>query len=223
MQKNKYLLLITSLYITALLATVPLAYKIVSIGPFTLFGSIIVFPLIYIFGDVTTEIYGYKIARQLIWIALFCDTLFSCILTFGIHLPSPPSFQYQMAYNYILGHSIQLVLGGVLGIFVGQFLNIYILSKWKIFLKGRCFWLRSFCSSAIGETITMAIGMGVGRLGIISAHDYLYALGSTLLVQYIYLSISVWPAQLIVFILKNTENVTINDAKTSFNPFKFSA
>ena len=35
----------------------------------------ILFPVSYIFGDILTEVYGYRRARQVIWLAFLCNLL----------------------------------------------------------------------------------------------------------------------------------------------------
>lgn len=45
------------------------ATKLIAIGPIITDGGAILFPLIYIFSDILTEVYGYKYARRAIWTA----------------------------------------------------------------------------------------------------------------------------------------------------------
>lgn len=99
----KYLSFISSLFVTMLIISNTVATKLISIGPFVLTGAIIVFPITYIFGDILTEVYGYKRSRKIIWTGFF--SLFLMSLTYLIvgYLPSAPFWPNQEAYQKILG------------------------------------------------------------------------------------------------------------------------
>ena len=66
------LVIIIAVFITCLITANIIAVKVVSLGPFTLPAAIFVFPISYIFGDVLTEVYGYRTATEsnLAWLYL---------------------------------------------------------------------------------------------------------------------------------------------------------
>src|SRR5947209_4588034 len=69
MKLTPWYLLITSLFITCLLTANIIAGKIADFGGgLFLPAAVIVFPISYIFGDVLTEVYGFRQARLTIWI-----------------------------------------------------------------------------------------------------------------------------------------------------------
>lgn len=72
MKSYKYFTLIAGLFITILLTSNITSTKIVdlSIGrlPIIFDGGTLLFPLSYIFGDILTEVYGYKNSRKIIWL-----------------------------------------------------------------------------------------------------------------------------------------------------------
>jgi len=104
---------VTAAFVTVLLiSNIASAAKIVdlkiSIGGFPLAfdGGTFLFPLSYIFGDVLTEVYGYRKSRRVIWTGFGCAALMS--LTFWIlgKLPGEISWENaagQAAYDRILG------------------------------------------------------------------------------------------------------------------------
>ena len=67
----RYLDLLTALFATVLLVSNVASTKLVVLGPFTFDGGTLLFPLAYIFGDVLTEVYGYRKSRRVIWIGFF--------------------------------------------------------------------------------------------------------------------------------------------------------
>ena len=67
MQKNyKYLSAISVFFVSVLLISNVASTKIVDFGYFTFDGGTLLFPLSYIFGDILTEVYGYKRGRRLL-------------------------------------------------------------------------------------------------------------------------------------------------------------
>ena len=67
------LVIIIAVYITCLITANITAVKMITLGPFTFFAAIFVFPLSYIVGDVLTEVYGYRMARRVIWLGFICN------------------------------------------------------------------------------------------------------------------------------------------------------
>jgi uncharacterized PurR-regulated membrane protein YhhQ (DUF165 family) len=72
MKNYKYLLPITAFFITVLLISNITSTKIVDLSfrgiPIIFDGGTLLFPLSYIFGDILTEVYGYKQSRKVIWL-----------------------------------------------------------------------------------------------------------------------------------------------------------
>jgi uncharacterized integral membrane protein (TIGR00697 family) len=63
----KLLLPVTSIFTATLLIANTLDTKIFSLFGLDLPAGIILFPLAYLAGDILTEVYGYAIARKIIW------------------------------------------------------------------------------------------------------------------------------------------------------------
>jgi len=61
--KYNYIDIITGLFVAVILISNIASTKIVQIWRFTFDGGTILFPLSYIFGDVLTEVYGFKAGR----------------------------------------------------------------------------------------------------------------------------------------------------------------
>jgi len=64
MSVSHRLVIFIALFITCLITANVIAVKVISLGPFFLPAAIFVFPLSYIFGDILTEVYGYRLARR---------------------------------------------------------------------------------------------------------------------------------------------------------------
>src|SRR5690349_17141808 len=130
----KYLTLLIALAVTCMIVAIIVPYKIIKIGPFIAPGGVLVFPLFYFLGDVVVEVYGYRMAKQLTWITMLCIAFYSLVIATIIRTPSPPFWQLQAVYNQVLGSSIKVFFGFLVGMFISNFINIYAVSRWKILL-----------------------------------------------------------------------------------------
>ena len=75
----RYYDIILGLFVAVLLISNVVSAKILQLGPFTFDGGTILFPLAYIFGDILTEVYGYKKSRRIIWIGFFANLLMAAV------------------------------------------------------------------------------------------------------------------------------------------------
>src|SRR4051794_40029393 len=89
-KNSKYFLYIAILFVTILTISNITAVKIAAFGPFFLSGAAIVFPISYIFGDVLTEVYGYKASRRIIWSGFVMIILTALCLKIIELLPAAP-------------------------------------------------------------------------------------------------------------------------------------
>jgi len=162
----KYFDLITGLFVAVLLISNIASSKIVDICKFTFDGGTILFPLSYIFGDILTEVYGYRRSRRVIWIGFFCALMMS--FTLGIiGLIKPASgWDYQEAYMAILGQTPRIVTASLIAYFAGEFSNSYILAKMKVLTRGKFLFARTIGSTIIGQGIDTVIFVIIAFLGV---------------------------------------------------------
>jgi len=220
--RYKYLTFLSMLYMTIKLITVVLIYKIISIGSFSASASTIIMPLWFVIGDVIAEVYGYKVARQMIWIAIICQFLFAFVCAGMISFAAPLGWSHQEAYDQVLGKLPRVALASFLAIVVGAFANAYAISKWKILLRGKYFWLRSLGASAVGELIFTVVAYLIEFLGVVSLSQLLHLTIISYVVKLILNPILVLPSSFTAFVLKKFEGIDAYDIGINFNPFKLS-
>src|SRR3989344_5428051 len=133
----KYLSLITASFVTVLLVSNVASSKILKLGPFVFDGGTILFPLSYIFGDILTEVYGYKKSRKVIWTGFFSALVMSIVFAIVGWLPSAPGWGSQAAFDAILGVVPRIVVASLIAYFAGEFTNSYVLAKMKVWSKGK--------------------------------------------------------------------------------------
>jgi uncharacterized integral membrane protein (TIGR00697 family) len=161
-----YLILIAMIYVAVDLSSMVFAYKIIEIGPLIGAASSLIFPATYSIMDVIAEVYGHKIAKKIVWYAFACDLIFTTLVSVISHIPSTNQSE-TVAYSHIFGPLLRAVFAQMIGILAGAFINIYLISKWKILVNGRYFWLRSIGSSTIGEAVMLVISVFIALVGVL--------------------------------------------------------
>jgi len=140
---HRYLSHITGLFVAILLISGIVSTKIIQFGPFTFDGGTLLFPLSYIFGDILTEVYGYKESRKVIWIGLVSMVMMSAMILIVGRLPSAGDWTFQADYNNILMIAPRIFIGSIVAYFAGEFVNSYILAKMKVRMQGTRLWMRT--------------------------------------------------------------------------------
>lgn len=129
----------------------------------------ILFPVSYIFGDVLTEVYGFKRSRRVIWTGFGCLGLSSLILWLVRIMPGEAAWQSyagQQAYENILGGMSTggIVIASLLAYLAGEFANSVVLAKMKVATKGKWLWMRTIGSTLIGEGVDSVIFILIATL-----------------------------------------------------------
>lgn len=149
--KTNLLPVITGLFVGILILSNILAAKMVKLGPFVFDGGTLLFPLSYIFGDLLTEVYGYKASRKVIWTGLAMLVIMTLNIWLIGALPADPSWTLQKSYSDILSQVPRIALASTLGYFAGEWSNSVVLSKMKVLTAGRWLWTRTIGSTLVGE------------------------------------------------------------------------
>ena len=108
---NSSLMAVTAIFVTLYLTSNIMAVKVISI--FRLFyfdAGTITFPFAYMLGDVLTEIWGYRMARKIIFLTLLCNILLVVFTMIGVWLPSPDYLaETAEAYGHIFTYVPRIV------------------------------------------------------------------------------------------------------------------
>lgn len=228
----KYYDFITALFVAVLLiSNIASAAKIIDWGvsifglPLAFDAGTLLFPISYIFGDILTEVYGYKKARRVIWSGFAAAALMALTLWLVGLMPGEATWQTyagQAAYDAILGGVATggIIIASLVAYFAGEFSNSFILAKMKVGTGGRWLWSRTIGSTLVGEGIDTVFFVVIATL--FGVFPWAIAL-SLITANYIFkVSIEAifTPATYaIVTFLKQAEQEDYYDRETDFNPF----
>jgi uncharacterized integral membrane protein (TIGR00697 family) len=233
--RYRYFDLLVGLFVTVLLVSnIASSAKIIDWGV-SLFGlpmifdaGTLLFPLSYLFGDVLTEVYGYRRSRRVIWLGFLAAALMSATLWVIGRLPGEASWQTAVGedrYRAVLGgvSTGAIMLASLVAYFGGEFANSFVLAKLKIATAGRWLWMRTIGSTLVGEGLDTALFVSIATLlgvpGFVPAlwlplvvTNYLFKCG----VEIALTPVTYW----VVGVLKRREGVDVYDRGTNFNPFR---
>ncbi len=214
-----WFVIVVAFFVTALITANITSVKIIGLFGFVVDAGVIIFPISYIFGDVLTEVYGYRRARQVIWLGFFCNLLAVGAIVLGGALPAAPFWEGQQAYETILGYAPRLLFASFCAYLVGEFANSYVLAKMKVATNGRWLWSRTIGSTVVGQGLDSTVFVVLAFTGMVPTG----ALFGIILVNWVFKSVYEAAATpltyLIVGFLKRQENSDVYDRDISFNPF----
>src|SRR5256886_5581647 len=146
-----------ALFVTCLLTANTIATKLITVGVVVLTAGIVIFPLSYVLGDVLTEVWGYTVARRVIWLGFACNALMVAAIWVGGEIPAAPFWKGQGAYEEILGQTPRILGASFAGYLAGEFANAFVLAKLKILTRGRWLWTRPIGSPLVGQACDTGI------------------------------------------------------------------
>lgn len=183
----------------------------------------LVFPIAYIFGDVLTEVYGYKRARRVIWAGFAASALMAFMVWLVGILPGESYWQDsagQSAYDSILGSISGLVVASLTAYLFGEFLNSYVMARLKVQMHGSLLWVRTISSTLVGQAADTAIFFVIATLLGVFEPSLLLSLIVTNYIFKVFIEASFTPITYqVVTRLKSAEREDYYDYHTDFNPF----
>jgi uncharacterized integral membrane protein (TIGR00697 family) len=218
-QPYRYFEIITGLFVAVVLISNVASTKILLLGPFTFDGGTILFPISYIFGDILTEVYGFKASRRVIWTGFGSALLMSLVFIVVGALPPAEGWNNQDAYKVILLYTPRIVVASLIAYFAGEFTNSVTLAKMKIWTKGRYLWTRTIGSTLVGEGVDTMLFCLIAFYGTLPSSLLWAVIISNYIFKCSFEAIATPITYNVVGFLKRTEGVDVYDRGTRFTPF----
>lgn len=221
---GRFLPIFAGIFAAVLVLVPSMSSKFIAIGPLTIVGSTLIFPITFIFNDVLTEVYGYRRSRMIIWTGMAMQ-IFAALFYWIIEIWPAPSFWHnQEAYNTILGQAPRIVLASLSAYFFGEFANSIVLSKLKYRQSGE----RGFAqasrfvwSTVVGEGLDSLLFMTVAFLGVMPTGE-LFTVAATIWgIKVLYEIIALPFSMPMANWVKKIEGIDVidNPLTTDYNPF----
>lgn len=218
---HKYLGIFGMIWVTILLIGMFTAAKTFSIGSVVFSVAILAYPFTYLFADIFTEVYGYRVTRKIVWTGFGCMLLASTIAYIYTLVPSTESFTDNDAFNLIFKASPIIALASIIAFFAGEFTNSFVVAKLKVFTKGRHKWLRLISSTFLGQFVDNGIWFTAAFLaaGWYTPAELFPLVMSSVLFCTIWETIALPITYRVIALIKRKEGLDTYDNGTNFNPF----
>ena len=210
------------MYSSILIISVLLDYRFIKLGDMLSSTATFIVSITFFLSDIIAEVYGYRRGKQVVWSGVICLLLIGLLAHFLNKLPVPAEYShYGNAYNTILDLFFRASLANAAAIALGSVFNVYFVSKWKVLVNGKYFWLRSLGSSAIGESLYTIFVVSLVNIGMVSFSHLLQILIISYAFKMGFDILMVLPASALARFLKKAEGVDVYDFPDKFTPTKF--
>ena len=156
--------IITALFCGCLIISNILASKTFSLYDIILPCGVVIFPLVYIVGDVLTEIYGFTLAKRTIYLGFIINLIAVIAYQIAIFLPGT-DLATSNAFSIILGSTPRILIASLISYLVGSYVNAYFMKilkeKYTDYLFARC-----SISTLFGEGLDAIIFITIAFAGL---------------------------------------------------------
>lgn len=201
---------------------VPRVWQVGSL-PLQLSGAVLLFPVSYIINDCLTEVYGYRRARLVIWLAFAMSAFVALMSGLVCMLPDPldpGSKPISDSFNSLFALVPRSTVASLLAFLCGSTVNSLVMSRMKVGSRGKAFGLRAIVSSVAGELVDSCIFFPVVFWGIMAPGSILTMVFTQVVVKILYEIVVLPLTSLCVRYLKRKEQSDVYDENISYNPFK---
>ena len=156
--------IITALFCGCLIISNILASKTFSLYDIILPCGVVIFPLVYIVGDVLTEIYGFTLAKRTIYLGFIINLIAVIAYQIAIFLPGT-DLATSNAFSIILGSTPRILIASLISYLVGSYINAFFMKilkeKYTDYLFARC-----SISTLFGEGLDAIIFITIAFAGL---------------------------------------------------------
>ncbi|RAP36678.1 hypothetical protein B1207_07700 [Legionella quinlivanii] len=217
------LVILGMLYVSIMICNAVLTNRYIGNDAVFVLGGSFTSPLIFILDNIIAEIYGYNLTRSMIYTAFVAQTFFVVICQIVLMTPHPEFFKEQNYYAHVLGYSlVRINFSGLLAYIIANLVNSRILSRWKVLLKGKYFWLRSLGASIVAEVLYSFIAILMMELASIPFKHILKVVLLSFSIKAFYSVVLAAPANILVKYLKDYTGIDVYDFPNRFTPFVYS-
>lgn len=164
-------MLFSILFTVCLITANLLGAKQIALGPISLTGGILIFPISYIINDCVCEVWGYSKVRLLIWTGFLMDFFFVAVCGLCDIIPGAPYWDNDAGFHAIFGLAPRIAFASFMAFIIGSFINAYVMSKMKLKSKGKHFSVRAILSTILGEGADSLIFFPIAFMGVIPTSE----------------------------------------------------
>lgn len=221
---TRFLVMATTLIVCLITSNffVPRLWQVAGL-PLQLSGAVLLFPVSYIPNDCLTEVYGYRKARFVIWLAFLLSAFVAVMAQLVCWLPEPlqdGSKPVAESFNSLFGLVPKTTAASLIAFFAGSTINAWVMSRMKVSSHGRRFGVRAILSSVAGELGDSLIFYPVVFWGVMPVGAILQLAVTQICAKILYEIVALPLTSWAVRSLKRKEGIDTFDEGVNYNPFR---
>lgn len=213
-------MLVSILFCVCLIAANVLETKQIAVGPISLTGGLIVFPVSYIINDCVCEVWGYRKARLLIWVGFAMNFFFVALGALCDMIPGADYWENDAGFHAIFGLAPRIAVASFIAFFIGSFVNAYVMSRMKIRDGGKRFSARAILSTIAGETCDSVIFFPLALAGVVPTEELPWLMLWQVVLKTVYEIIALPLTIRLVKALKRHEGEDVYDNDVDYSVWK---
>ena len=213
-------MLFSILFCVCLIAANVLETKQIAVGPISLTGGLIVFPISYIINDCVCEVWGFRKARLLIWMGFVMNFFFVAMGAICDLIPGADYWNNDEGFHAIFGLAPRIALASFVAFVVGSFVNAYVMSRMKIRDGGKRFSARAILSTIAGETCDSVIFFPLALAGVVPASELPWLMLWQVILKTGYEVVALPLTMRVVKVLKQYEGEDVYDTDVNYSIWK---
>lgn len=209
---------IVALYVACLISANTVAVSVLDLGPFAADAGTITFPIAYIVGDVLTEVYGFRIARRVIWLGFITNIFAVGVYQMAMLFPTHNDAAFDAGFELVFSNTPRILLASMAAYLIGSFTNAAVMSRMKVRMQGRHLWMRTIGSTVVGQGLDTVVFVLIAFAGVFS-NDIVWQMIYTNWIIKIGIEVLATPVTYrVVALFKRKEGVDVYDTNTSLRP-----
>lgn len=210
------------LFCSCLIISNLLSVKLLRITPsLSISAAVIIFPITYILNDCIAEVWGYRKARLIIWMAFLMNFLCAAVGMIAVALPAADFWKgNEEHFNFMFTLAPRVATASLAAFLVGSFLNAYVMSRMKLSSQGRHFSVRAVVSTLWGESADSCIFFPFAYWGLMPTEELIKLMVMQVVLKTAY-EIAVLPltCRIVAHVKKRERTDVYDDDLRTYNPF----
>ncbi len=208
------------LFTVCLITANLLGTKQIALGPISVTGGLIIFPVSYIINDCVCEVWGYSKARLLIWTGFLMNFFFVSVCALCDAIPGAPYWNNEAGFHAIFGLAPRIAAASFMAFLAGSFINAYVMSRMKVKSNGRFFSFRAIASTVFGESADSLIFFPLAFYGVIPTRELPILMLWQVVLKTAYEVVALPVTYRVVNFVKRHEGEDVYDKNISYDIFR---
>ena len=207
-------------FCVCLVAANLLETKVVQLGPIAVTAGLIVFPVSYIINDCIAEVWGFRKARLIIWMGFLMNFMAVALGQIAVALPAAPFWEGEAGFNFVFGMAPRIAVASLTAFLAGSFINAYVMSRMKVFSRGKNFSARAVLSTVAGESADSLLFFPLAFGGLMPVPELLKMMLVQVVLKTLYEVIILPVTVRVVRYIKRVDQSDVYDEHISYNILK---